>query len=368
MMLIKIDESIIESAVKDDETALHVLQGLATAQFKGYHIIWAKRTVLERLISLEKLSDIDRNTYLSILKKYATSASTYEKITFYALVSFRESTSRQKDHIVINPNEYPNFNFVHASNVLAENLNDAEFFGYVGEFVLRESNLADGVKLSYAKDMGGGDTTAKKYSEYISNAEEFCLTILDGDIKFCGSCMGDTCKKVKRADDTSPFNCKCYATQKVREVENLLPSCLYLEDPNYKHVNIVKNKMVFDMSYFDLKDGLYLYRLWDEEEKKYWQCIFTAFPSVLDKIQLADDLKKMALNNKDDYKMVVEREKALEGFGSSLLEYVLKNKSNEFCCIKETDLSSLQQLAEWREIGKYMLEWCCSVKVNRINL
>lgn len=365
-MLIKIDKSIVEHAYLNDENALSVLQGLATAQFKGYHIVWAKRSVLLQITQLNKLSSIDRNTYSSIYRKYATSASTYNRIEFYALVTFDETSSRKEDHIVINPTEKMDFNFVHETNLLAENLNDAKFFGLIGNNALRKLQFGAEFQLSFSEDMGGGDTTVKKYADYSNKAKGFCLAILDGDIKYVGGNYGDTCNKVKREDKTNPFNCKWYAINKVREVENLLPINLFLKDNNYKNRTIVQDSMAFEMSYFDLKEGLYFRRLWEENERNYWNQIFSAYPAIIKSINLANDLKTMAVNY-DEYKSVVGNETVLGGFGSGLFDYVLNKKIDELQHVEDSELST-QQIQEWNIIGKYIIEWCCSVKVDKVLL
>lgn len=111
-MLMMIDNSIVDAAVEKDSLALQVLQNLATSQAMGYHIIWSSRRNLKQIIKITELSQNDRAIYYSILKSYATSASTYTSIDFYALVSVQEKSNRYNDHIVINPKEMQNFNFV----------------------------------------------------------------------------------------------------------------------------------------------------------------------------------------------------------------------------------------------------------------
>lgn len=96
-----IDDSIVAAAVEKDSLALQVLQNLATSQAMGYHIIWSSRRNFKQIIKITELSQNDRAIYYSILKSYATSASTYTSIDFYALVSVQEKSNRYNDHIVI---------------------------------------------------------------------------------------------------------------------------------------------------------------------------------------------------------------------------------------------------------------------------
>lgn len=89
-MLMLIDDSIVDAAVEQDSWALQVLQNLATSQTMGYHIIWSSKRNLKQIIKITELSQNDRAIYYSILKSYATSASTYISVDFYALVSVQE--------------------------------------------------------------------------------------------------------------------------------------------------------------------------------------------------------------------------------------------------------------------------------------
>ena len=152
-MLMMIDDSIVDAAVEKDSLALQVLQNLATSQAMGYHIIWSSRRNLKQIIKITELSQNDRAIYYSILKSYATSASTYTSIDFYALVSVQEKSNRYNDHIVINPKEMQNFNFVSQTNVLAENMDDGHFFKYIGDYFIRKSKIHS-ISLCYNVDMG----------------------------------------------------------------------------------------------------------------------------------------------------------------------------------------------------------------------
>ena len=366
-MLIWIDKSIAERAQKEDAFALQVIQSLATAQSSGFHILWAEKGVLKVLAKIENLSNNDRLIFYSILKKYATSASAYKKINFYMLVTFREKTRREINCITINPEEVPTFNYVSKVNVLAENLDDATLFEYIGKYYLRKNNMIGNVSICCTKDMGGGDTTAKKYKEYSIQKEMYCLAILDGDKKYKNGKFGDTYKKVKKEDKGNPFNCFCYGTVRVMEVENLLPYFLFWDEDNYKNSDIITKGVLFDMSYFDLKEGLSFRRLWDDAERHYWQEVFRKNADLICQLELAQELKEMSKSSKE-YKDLVDKEIVIGGFGSKLFSYVLKNKKTELENIEDTSLLTRQQQEEWEEIGKLVVSRCCCVKVDKVTL
>lgn len=365
-MLLLIDDSIVDAAADRNAWALQVLQNLATSQTMGFHIFWSSRRNLRLITQIEELSRNDRIIYNSILKSYATSASTYSSIGFYALVSVQEKSNRYNDHIVINPKEMPNFNFVCQTNILAENMDDGKFFQFIGDYFIKKSQL-ESISLCYNVDMGGGDTTAVKYCDYATKSATLCLSILDGDKKYADGQFGDTYKKTLKEDKYKPFNCSLYGTTKVREVENLLPSFLYMNDTNYKRHEIVENNMDFDKSFFDLKEGLYYKRLWEEPERNYWKNVFKDYEQIQKRILLAQELIGLSASLQD-YKDVVGKDVIIPGFGSKLFSYVLCNKSEELRKIRNEDLCYPSLKQEWDKIGDLMMKWCCSIKVKKVRL
>ncbi len=258
------------------------------------------------------------------------------------------------------------FNFVSQTNVLAENMDDSYFFKYIGDYFIRKSKIC-GIRLCYNNDMGGGDTTSVKYCEYAGKSEVLCLSILDGDKKYAGSKYGDTYEKTMKEDRREPFNCSLYGTTMVREVENLLPSFLYMNDSNYKRHEIVENGMDFDMSFFDLKEGLYYKRLWEESERNYWKSVFKDIEKVQEKIALAQELAGLS-GSVQEYKDVVGKDVVVSGFGSKMFSYILANKSEELENINFEDLNSIALKQEWDKIGGLMMKWCCSTNVKKVRL
>lgn len=363
-MLIRIDKSVADRAVSNDNGTLLVVQSIATAQSMGYHIVWAEKGVLKTLCQLKSLSANDRQIFYAILQKYAVSGSSYSRIGFYLFVTYTEITGRYNNHITINPDDSPNFNFVNKTNILAENIDDATMFGYIGQYYVRRNPLFANIEIVYEKEPGGGDTTAKKYEDFAKAGEKLCLSVLDGDIKYLGGSEGDTLKKVRNIDKRCPFNCLVYGTQKVREVENLIPDVLYKRDSNYKNTDIVSNNLCFNMSYFDIKEGLLYRNLWKEEARNYWKSVLVAYPNYASLIDLAEYFAK---NSKDrnEFKSICCNNIIIGGFGTNLFSYVLKNKTTELGKIENVDLAKPSQETEWNTIGELVFRWCCSVRVNK---
>lgn len=363
-MLIRIDKSVADGAVNNDDVTLLVVQSIATAQAMGYHIVWAEKSVLITLSQLKSLSTNDRQIFYAILQKYAVSGSSYSRIGFFLLVTYTQNTGRYNDHIAINPDDSPNFNFVNKTNILAENLDDATMFGFIGQYYIRQNPLFANIGIVYKKELGGGDTTAKKYEDFAKAGEKLCLSVLDGDIKYLGCSEGDTLKKVRNIDKRCPFNCLVYGTQEVREVENLIPDILYKGESNYKNTDIVSNNLCFNMSFFDIKEGLLYKSLWKEEARKYWKTVLVAYPAYISSIDFAEYL---ATNSKDsnEFKSICCNNIIIGGFGTKLFSYVLKNKATELGKIENVDLAKPNQETEWNTIGELVFRWCCSARVNK---
>lgn len=251
-MLIEVDISVVKGALQNDEDSIRALQLIASAQSLGYHIVWAQRATLKEIVSLSNLSVHDINIYGSILNRYATITSNYNKIGFRMLVTTNLNTSIGHNQIILNPHEYPKFNYVNRTNLLAENLSDTQFFKHIGNYYVREVNLENAINIEFEEELGGGDTTYTKYEKYIRGSEKLCVCILDGDRKYddVNAPYGETYNKVKKRHvANNPFNCICYGTEKLLEIENLIPCFLYLTDTNFKNKQIIKEQLQFDFSF-----------------------------------------------------------------------------------------------------------------------
>lgn len=363
-MLIEIDESVANKASSGDTNALFVLQKLATSQRNGFHIVWATRKVLKQIVQLPELSNLDNNTYSSILNKYSTITSEYKKIGFYTIVTYATSSHQTTDYIVINPKENPQFCFEGKTKLLTENLMDASFFKYIANFWKGKIGLSRHITVEYDKEPGGGDTTAQKYEDYAKNRDCFCLAVLDGDKRHPAASYGDTYQKVQKKHRTyQPFNCSYYGTGELLEVENLIPQELYLTDTNYKHNTIVSRPLTFDMSFFDLKEGLKYKKLGDHVTRDYWRGILNGYPDLLECIDLAEIIRN-GCTNSDEYNKECGDDKVIEGFGSKLFDHVLNTKVDDLKKVKDADLTP-SQFSEWNRIGDFVVKWCCATKLNK---
>ena len=369
-MLIEISESVVSKAESGDYLALQVLQELAMCQSRSYHIIWGTRSVLRRIRALNGLSDLDTRIYDSILRSWATSASEIHKVknSYYVLVSYNQPTQRGTPTI-INPQQTPQFNYDCKTNMLVENILDADLYKYIGDYYLRQNTITE-IKINFESIPGGGSCTSQKYQDYINHRESFCICLLDGDKKFstigivrgASAPNGETFKKVNKIDrKAKPFNCVCSATDKVCEVENLIPVNFYLLDDNFKDKEIVKNSIAIDLSYYDLKKGLLIKRLGKTYVDAYWKAVFSTYPKILNDIDFYEAMYN-SCDSSQEFNRLCGDQTIIGGFGEDLLKYTLDNHADDLSKVSNTDLSPSQE-SEWNSIGKKIVSWCCCIKV-----
>lgn len=203
----------------------------------------------------------------------------------------------------------------------------------------------------------------------INREQHFCLVIADSDKKWSGDVgYGDTAKKVIDVmEKFTPFNCRSYVMQKVREIENLIPR-KFVEQ--YGDNNGYFGILNLDFSFFDMKVGLCLSELWHQEIFRYWRDMLgdTAL------FQERNTLRQQCQTKKDFDKVIKGKEPLKKGFGSNLLSLVIgdidyltakkkfKPKMNHaLYCITPQDLTPAQQ-EEWKNIGQLMFSWTCCLK------
>jgi len=136
--------------------------------------------------------------------------------------------------------EYPlglvNSGLLQKSLVLVENLTDADFYKWVANVVLMETEFR-GVSLALEGYPGGGNTTAEAYDNLKENTSRLCLCIVDSDIRAPLLGPGDTAKKVLKSDRDRPVVRAGSHVIGACSIENLIPFFFFEEawryDPNY---------------------------------------------------------------------------------------------------------------------------------------
>lgn len=349
-MLIEICEDIIAKAENGDDNTLNLLRILASSNRQGKHLVTSSRKNIDRIVGIKSLDKQTRCIYNSLIEKqYILGYGITNKIDFRVKITFSESTRRDLSNncIWLNPSEYDLFNYLDATRLLCENLSDCVFYEYCANYYKNEARISK-ARHNLSHLMGGGNTIGKVYEEAIKSNEYFCLSIIDSDKYFPDSDEGDTAKGVREIDSKyEAFNVSFYVLQGLSEVENMIPknainACRVL--PNYPD---------YDTSFLDLKCGLSCFPLRKFNEKyDHWKEILGE--ANIEKSQTCtrqDDDCNKSCDRITFYSPV---------YGSDVLEKVLADGN----AIKELKRPQLvyNQFDEWRNVGKLLLEWGCSME------
>lgn len=368
-MIIEIDETVLSKAKANKEKAVKVIDSIAFARKKGRHILYGTKKVLQGISSITTLDNSVRQVFRNAANGITMYGSVLQGIPFKTIVTYNQHTSRNGSAIYINPENDSDFCFEEKLQLLTENTIDAKFFKYLIEYYQSKHTELNGISVDFSNLLGGGDTSFTIYRQEISSKNRFCLAILDGDKKSsdANEPFGDTYKKVEKADDKAkPFNCRCYGTIYVREVENLIPYGFIASCGNYAKVRIICQPLSFEHSYFDFKEGLYCHSISNDRYYNYWKNVMSGYPDIVSEIELTNEYRELCTSN-DNFKKDCGRTKILEGFGGKLLEVILKECDQQLHKVEDANLTDNQRM-EWSTIGGLIFEWGCSLPYKKIAL
>ncbi|WP_433895184.1 hypothetical protein [Sphingobacterium mizutaii] len=149
--------------------------------------------------------------------------------------------------------------------LLCENINDCDFFEIIGKNYLRINGINTSM-LKFNPQGGGGSTIQKEYSKIYSSHENFCLCIVDSDIKYPGGKEGSTSSNLFKFIKKNNENLKIFAeVLSVHEIENLIPRKFYIKNyedkgrtwkGNYYLIDKLFYKNSINQKHFDFKQGL----------------------------------------------------------------------------------------------------------------
>ena len=272
-MYLKIESDIIEAALsKGNEVAIDVLRQTALAIRNGKHAVIINNADIVKLLKQNRLfSRYELAAFDKIGKIYTQLGLLTRKMEVKAFVTFGQRTQRLGNNIFINPNETRGFEFFEETHLLTENLEDAFFFKTLTDYYQRKERIKACMVCSYNL-MGGGNTTNNVIEYEKKLKQHFVFSVADSDFHFQGdSHLGETAKKIQDSLADNPFNCGFYVMNKVCEVENLVPyECLWKNKNLHDHC-IVTNSHKFDMSFFDMKDGVHIQYLYSDTAFNYWK-------------------------------------------------------------------------------------------------
>lgn len=356
-MYLKIESDIIDKALdKRDEISIDVLRQAALATRNGKHIVVIKNSDVIKLLSNKELfSKYELSSFDKIGKMYTQISSLEEKMEVKVLITYSQCTKKTSNIIYINPNETRSFEFFEETHLLTENLDDAFFFENLVKYYQRKERIKRCSSCSYNL-MGGGNTTADVIEYEKKLKQHFVFSVIDSDFHFQGDThLGDTAKKTQDRLKDNPFNCSFYVMNKVCEVENLIPhECLY-KNSNFKNHRIIKNPHKFDMSFFDMKDGVHIQYLYSDDGFNYWSKELNNHILANKFNPINKDRKK---KTKEQFKQIYKEKVLIEGFGSQILSESLKILPQILPIVEAEHLTPSQE-HEWTEIGKRIFNWCC---------
>ena len=353
IMLIEICEDIIAEVEKGNENAISTLEKIGLAYKYGKHIVFLKVKLCDRISKCSYVSNYVKNLFQKIKKDNLAKGSIRQSVTFFAQVTFKESTQRRDNCIIINPKDNYSFEFYEETHFLVENLLDVEFYQHCLDYYKRNNKIE--MEYSYYPLLGGGSTITKVYQLEIDLKQHFCLAIVDSDKKCPKDSKGDTAKSLLAADKKEPFNSKCYVMEEVMEIENLLPKSVVKE---YKNEI---NSLQFNLSFFDYKKGLCKEKLLNSNLLSYWQEQLNGKGYDEDLEEIKKDVTSL---KKDEFTIKYKDKKLIEGFGENVLNHCLENYNNNLKNIGNVDLTS-EQSKEWTKIGKLFFEWTCALSPKR---
>ena len=377
-MYIEISDDLVRDAIDKSTQTVNdsrdVLLLMAIAARSGKHIVSVP--CLKEKAIVKALLEVIPKPYIEGLRRVESIhyilSSLKKELSNYAVLSYDRRPVNDSRAIIVNPQKYKNFEAHVETQLLTENLMDASFFEYIIHYFMRMHQLQ--ARYCFHPLMGGGGTTADVLHKEIERGQYFCLVIVDSDRKTPDSDYGETATRViQEMDGEKPFHCSLYIMKKVMEVENLIPITV-IKDTFGQRGDFDAYMMC--PSFFDLKKGLTLDALYDDNVYDYWKNRFCDAQTLFQQRNQA----KTVANSRKQYREYIENhdlKKVLKcGMGSDLLDCCV----NTYSCKSNIDLQKLRhrlmnistddltscQKEEWEAIGKIAFSWTCALAPNRV--
>ena len=367
-MFIEISRELVTAAERNNHQAIEMLIKLSHAIKYNKHIVFAGAKLLDRIISLNALDGHERQPFMKVRRHYSVIGALSRKIDFRTVVLVNGNNCRTKSRILLNANKTDRFEIYEECHLLTENLQDGDFFKYLVDAYIKTIGTKGNIE--YMPLMGGGATIAKVYEMEINKEQHFCVAILDSDKKYPTCGKGDTFKTLKRVDGDlyldedgnngqRAFNCSYYVMEDLRELENLIPISVLKSMATVSAMPLMQ--MSFDMSFYDMKEGLWACKINFGDYQDYLDRLFSFDANIVADIDFCADYRRLC-DTKDEFEKGCGRMKIAGGLGSKIMEQVLKNAGPALAANSFSGMSVSQQ-HEWRNIGKKIYEWCCCMDV-----
>ena len=371
-----------EQANWSDESLLDALENLLKAFAEKQHIVIAPSSLLDKIIKNEDFSRKVRNIAayakqtVRELKALIKSdhVSTYIRIDLSNEDKFEIVEENQKTVLESGFAFFKNSSATQSTSILGEDLNDARFYIYIGNFYIKNNSILNKFALKHSCCHGGGSQTVKIYNNILAE-NKFCYCIVDSDKKHPNSPRGETCKAfLKNADDdVKDLFFEKFGQVRIldaHEVESIIPFNVLTEiivNGNSSRDLILTIKRLQRMIekdsniriYLDHKKGLNredAYKLDDmyRKKKKFKGYYSTELNKLIEQNNKCFEHIEQVYHQCDDNCF------RFAPMGSKLLSKTLKNFENNNYTKGDIDKITLPY---WEMIGKDIFSWCCCYKV-----
>jgi len=263
----------LTDSLRGDDTYLqsikHELHNLAYSAIEGSHYLTGDLDILTDCIDLFK-GDKEVTGFFRYLCDNWYSMPVPTCVTYYMEVVKDNPSVRVENGVTIAQRPIKHFAKMGAVSpclLVCENDRDCDFYQFVGDWYVKRNKVNACIGFE-AEGSGGCEEAKNKIHKHLMK-NQFCLCILDSDIRYPGDNINDKslkCHKTyKNRDD-----CRCIILD-VRELENLIPlnyiDEITKEHPDYqqpvnqdyvRHFNFLRdsNRHQDILPYFDYKEGI----------------------------------------------------------------------------------------------------------------
>lgn len=371
-----------EQADWSDESLLDALENLLKAFAEQQHIVIAPSSLLDKVIKNEYFSRKVRNIAayakqtVRELKALIKSdhVSTYIRIDLTSEDKFEIVEENQKTVFESGVAFFKNSSATQSTNILGEDLNDARFYIYIGNFYIKNNSILNKFALKHSCCHGGGNQTAKIYNNILAE-NKFCYCIVDSDKKHPNYPRGQTCKGfLDNNDDGKDLFFEKFGQVRIldaHEIESIIPFNILAEiienrkpnDDEKLTIKRLKRMIEKDSNiriYLDHKNGLNredAYKLDDKykKKKKFKGYYFTQFNKLIEQNNKCFEHIDQVYHECDDNCF------RFAPMGNQLLSNALEffEKNNNYT---KGDIDKIT-LPYWEIIGKDIFSWCCCYDV-----
>ncbi|MDX2354887.1 hypothetical protein [Stutzerimonas xanthomarina] len=358
-MIIEIDRSVIglaSSSAASLSSVISTLELIAISYREGNHLVFAEPSITIELLGLvANRSELATALLLRVKNKHPQTATIANNVKVKLLIGSFDSAYVEETkncRIIKYPATALTSNTVQKTIILVENLTDIKFYKWIANTILANTSCK-GVSLAIEGYPGGGNTTAEAYENIKENTSRLCLCIVDSDIRAPGLSPGDTAKKVRKHDRSTPSPRVNHHIIDSCSIENLIPFAFF--EHAWKEDRILTNRLDIYRPHYRSNHWKYL------QLKKHITCFEvrdqSAF-SIYWKAHFMDVATGCTTEDRSCSKKSECAQHKLTSLSSAPLAAVLSLQEEEMHNIPYDLLPDIKQA--WEEISYELLSWCCA--------